>query len=106
MDKPNKRFMYLIFVLSIFLAVSSHSDADSQAIKNSPLWSKIDLLSSEVEGRCIRRIGTQGTLMKIITLHSLVNVGEGFYASASEIRRTWDTSPCNGTGNGRLSDIP
>jgi len=49
---------------------------------------------------------TQGTLMKTITLHPLVNVVEGFYASASEIRRTWDTSPCDGTGNGRLPDIP
>jgi hypothetical protein len=27
--------------------------------------------------------------MKIITLHPLVIVVEGFYASASEIRRTW-----------------
>jgi hypothetical protein len=48
----------------------------------------------------------QGTLMKTITLHPLVIVVEGFYASASEIRRTWDTSPCDGTGNGRLPDIP
>jgi len=44
--------------------------------------------------------------MKIMTLHPLVIVVEGFYASASEIRRTWDTSPCDGTGNGRLPDIP
>ena len=50
--------------------------------------------------------GNRGTLMKIITLHPLVIVVEGFYASASEIRRTWDTSPCDGTGNGRLPDIP
>src|SRR3989304_2887890 len=49
---------------------------------------------------------TKGTLMKIMTLHPLVIVVEGFYASASEIRRTWDTSPCDGTGNGRLPDIP
>jgi len=42
---------------------------------------------------------TEGTLMKIITLHPLVIVVEGFDASASEIRRTWDTSPCDGTGN-------
>jgi hypothetical protein len=42
---------------------------------------------------------TQGTLMKIITLHPLVIVVKGFYASASEIRRTWDTSPCDGTRN-------
>jgi len=48
----------------------------------------------------------KGTLMKTITLHPLVNVVEGFYASESEIRRTWDTSPCDGTGNGRLPDIP
>src|SRR4030042_1109776 len=48
---------------------------------------------------------TKGTLMKIITLHPLVIVVEGFYASASKIRRTWDTSPCDGTGNGRLPDI-
>src|SRR4030042_4732537 len=47
----------------------------------------------------------EGTLMKIITLHPLVIVVEGFYASASKIRRTWDTSPCDGTGNGRLPDI-
>jgi hypothetical protein len=39
----------------------------------------------------------KGTLMKIITLHPLVIVVEGFYASASEIRRTWDTSPSEGT---------
>ena len=51
-------------------------------------------------------VGNRGTLMKIITLHPLVIVVEGFYASASEIRRTWDTSPCDGTGNGRLPDIP
>jgi hypothetical protein len=44
-------------------------------------------------------MGTKGTLMKIITLHPLVIVVEGFYASASEIRRTWDTSPCDGTRN-------
>jgi CRISPR-associated protein Csm1 len=44
-------------------------------------------------------LGTKGTLMKIITLHPLVIVVEGFYASASEIRRTWDTSPCDGTRN-------
>ena len=42
---------------------------------------------------------TEGTLMKIITLHALVIMVEGFYASASEIRRTRDTSPCDGTRN-------
>ena len=42
---------------------------------------------------------TKGTLMKIITLHSLAIVVEGFYASASKTRRTWDTSSCNGTRN-------
>src|SRR4030042_129092 len=40
--------------------------------------------------------GNKGTLMKIITLRPLVIGVEGFYASASEIRRTWDTSPCDG----------
>ena len=51
------------------------------------------------KARDARQEETQGTLMKIMTLHPLVIVVEGFYASASEIRRTWDTSPCDGTGN-------
>jgi hypothetical protein len=42
---------------------------------------------------------TEGTLMKIITLHPLAIMVEGFYASASEIRRTWDTSSCDSTRN-------
>jgi hypothetical protein len=37
--------------------------------------------------------------MKIVTLHPLVTVVEGFYASASEIRRTRDPSPCDDPGN-------
>ena len=63
-----------------------------------PLWKNVDIDMKEAQNR--------GTLMKMITLHPLVIVVEGFYASASEIRRTWDTSPCDGTGNGRLPDIP
>jgi hypothetical protein len=35
-------------------------------------------------------------LMKIITLPPLVILVGVFYASASEIRRPWDTSPCDG----------
>jgi len=56
-----------------------------------PLWKNVDIDMKEAQNR--------GTLMKMITLHPLVIVVEGFYASASEIRRTWDTSPCDGTGN-------
>ena len=56
MNKSRKGFVCLIFVLSllsIFLAVSLRSVADSQAVKNTLLWSRIDQLSSEVEGKCI-----------------------------------------------------
>ena len=34
-----------------------------------------------------------------MTFHPLVIVVEGFCASASEIKRTWDTSPYDGTGD-------
>jgi hypothetical protein len=37
--------------------------------------------------------------MKIMTFHPLVIVVEGFCASESKIKRTWDTSPYDGTGD-------
>jgi hypothetical protein len=58
---------------------------------------RLEIYFTDHEGSC--KLRTKGTLIKIITLHPLVIVVEGFYASASEIRRTWDTSPCDGTGN-------
>jgi hypothetical protein len=41
----------------------------------------------------------QGMLMKIMTFHPLAIVAEKFCSSASEIRRSWDTSPWNGMGD-------
>jgi hypothetical protein len=59
-----------------------------------PTWSVTGAQPSSQAG-----LLTKGTSMKIMTFHPFVIVVEGFYASASEIRRPWDTSPYDGTGD-------
>jgi transposase len=55
--------------------------------------------TDKIDSELLAHLCGKGTLMKIITLRPLVIVVETFYASASQIGRTWGTSPCDGAGN-------
>ena len=48
-----RKSMTIVFVLAFSLIVALGSDALAQGAGSNPLWSKIDQLSSEVEGKCI-----------------------------------------------------
>ena len=87
---------YLFFEGSIYF----HSGLSGRKVEALQADSRVCFLVDEVGPQVLwEQKKTEGTLMKIITLHPLVIVVEGFYVSASEIRRTRDPSPCDGTRN-------